>query len=78
MHGDCIILMLELVEFKKDSTLMADASSCASWLELVEFKKDSTFNPVPDVAIDALELVEFKKDSTFRWRTTSPTRCWSL
>ena len=39
--------MLELVEFKKDSTFALFVEADVNELELVEFKKDSTLRLVP-------------------------------
>ena len=51
MPGHSLRAMLELVEFKNDSTLLSAWHIQPLALELVEFKNDSTFHPVSPVVI---------------------------
>ena len=51
--------MLELVEFKKDSTFAAPSNTTVPALKLVEFKKDITlFSHNANNNRDVLELIE--------------------
>ena len=73
-----VVRLLELVEFKKDSTLDLSNRPNEHVLELVEFKKDSTLFLSELKWEEALELVEFKKDSTLGQVRERHGHRWSL